>query len=116
MSERDIGDEIIEGLQNAIDFAKGDPSKGRETIVQVPSVDVKAIRENLGLTQKEFALFYGFKLSALRNWEQGRRLPDRCARLLLAIIEREPQVIREVIESMEEVENSTLNSASRSVK
>lgn len=104
MSERNIGQEIIDGLQEAIDYAKGDKSKGRETIVYIPSVDVKGIRNELGMTQEEFSAFYGFKLSALRNWEQGRRRPDRSARLLLAIIEQEPQVIRKIIEDLDKEE------------
>ena len=38
-----------------------------------------------------FARKYGFALSAVRDWEQGRRRPDRSARILLKIVEREPE-------------------------
>ena len=100
MKERDIGDEIIEGLQNAIGYAKGDKSKGRETVIEISSVDIKAIRESRGMTQEEFAQVYGFAVSALRNWEQGRRLPDRSARLLLTLIEREPEVVQRVLREL----------------
>ena len=101
MSERNIGDEIIEGLTNAIDYAEGDDSKGRESVVEIPNFDIKAIRKRQNMTQRDFARTYGFKLSALRNWEQGRRRPDRSARLLLAIIDREPKVIRDVIDEFD---------------
>lgn len=34
---RNIGAEVIEGLKNAIEYAKGDKSKGKETIIWVPA-------------------------------------------------------------------------------
>jgi len=34
-------------------------------------VDVKGLRERLGLTQEEFALRFGLELDAVRNWEYG---------------------------------------------
>lgn len=33
---------------------------------------MKELRELLGLTQKEFALKFGFNLRTLQQWEQGR--------------------------------------------
>jgi len=59
------------------------------------NIDVIAIRKNFGFTQKQFANHYGFKLSALREWEQGRRKPERSARILLKLIALEPQVVEE---------------------
>ena len=54
------------------------------------TVDVKRIRKRLGLSQEAFAATYGFAFSAVRDWEQGRQ-PDRSARILLKIVEREPE-------------------------
>lgn len=34
--------------------------------------NMKELRELLGLTQKEFALKFGFNLRTLQQWEQGR--------------------------------------------
>ena len=34
--------------------------------------NMKELRELLGLTQKEFALKFGFNLRSLQQWEQGR--------------------------------------------
>lgn len=45
MSERNIGAEIIQGLENAIEYAKGDKSKGREMTVLVPKDDVNSSGE-----------------------------------------------------------------------
>ncbi|MGH7060681.1 MAG: helix-turn-helix domain-containing protein [Stellaceae bacterium] len=57
------------------------------------SIHVTAIRAQLGLSQREFAARFGFKLDALQNWEQGRRRPDGAARAFLRVIEREPEAV-----------------------
>jgi putative transcriptional regulator len=54
---------------------------------------VKKIRQRLGLSQEAFAQTYGFALSAVRDWEQGRRKPERSARILLKIVEKEPAAV-----------------------
>lgn len=62
--------------------------------VHVPTtVDVKKIRKRLGLSQESFAATYGFAVSAVRDWEQGRRQPERSARILLRIVEKEPEAV-----------------------
>lgn len=86
---------IIAGLKDAARFARGD--QGVEAIVHriaVPCpLDVKAIRQRQGLSQKAFALKYGFSLSTLRNWEQGHRAPTGASRVLLIVIERQPRAV-----------------------
>jgi putative transcriptional regulator len=53
-------------------------------------VNVRELRERLGLTQEQFALRYGLDLDAVRNWEHGRRTPDPAARSYLRVIARLP--------------------------
>jgi putative transcriptional regulator len=36
-------------------------------------------------------------VSAVRDWEQGRRQPERAARILLAMIAQEPETIKRVM-------------------
>ena len=62
-------------------------------IASPPSVDVRAIRENLGLSQADFAARFGLEVDTIRNWEQGRYAPDRAAVVLLAVIERHPEAV-----------------------
>ena len=65
---------------------------------RVPAaVDVRAVRESLGLTQLEFATRFGLDLDAVQNWEQGRTRPDRNARILLRVIEARPEVVEEAL-------------------
>jgi DNA-binding transcriptional regulator YiaG len=54
------------------------------------AVDVRAIRDRLGLTQEQFALRYGLDLDAVRNWEHGRRRPDTAARSYLRVSSGSP--------------------------
>jgi putative transcriptional regulator len=54
----------------------------------LPAVDVRRLRQRFGLSQRAFAQRYRLPLGTVRDWEQGRALPDRPARVLLAVIER----------------------------
>jgi putative transcriptional regulator len=65
--------------------------------MRVPSVDVRSLRERLNLTQAEFAAKYGFPLATVRNWEQGRREPELYARILLAVLDRDPRIVERVL-------------------
>lgn len=56
-------------------------------------VKVSAIRKRLKLTQSDFTNQYGFALSAVKDWEQGRRNPERTAKILLKVIEHDPTVV-----------------------
>jgi len=61
--------------------------------------DVVALRRFVGLTQVRFAQALGISVHTLRNWEQGRRLPDGPAIALLRIAARHPRIIRENLDS-----------------
>lgn len=62
--------------------------------VAVPdAIDVAALRARLGLSQAAFARAFGLDVAALQAWEQHRRRPDRTARILLAVIAREPEAV-----------------------
>lgn len=89
------GASILKGARQALAYARGE-RKG--FVAHVPAaVDVKAIRRKLGLSQREFASRYGFRIDALQNWEQGRRRPDVTARALLKVIEYEPELVRRAL-------------------
>jgi len=61
------------------------------------AVDVKKLRERLKLTQEQFALRYGLELDAVRNWEYGRREPDRAAKSYLIVIDKDPERVQEAL-------------------
>jgi putative transcriptional regulator len=62
-----------------------------------PLPNVKAIRHKLGLSQAEFAQQFGFSVRTVQQWEQGRAVPDRPARILLRVIETAPQAVERAL-------------------
>lgn len=86
---------IMDGLNEVSEIEAGRATPAR---VYVPGdVDVKAIRQRTGLNQRLFADRYGFTLGALRDWEQQRRRPEAAARLLLKVIDREPEAVERAL-------------------
>jgi putative transcriptional regulator len=92
MSKRAF-DKIVTGLGEARAYLDGTADKERYRVHVPENVDVKKIRSRLGLSQEAFAATYGFAISAVRDWEQGRRRPERSARILLKIVEKEPEAV-----------------------
>jgi putative transcriptional regulator len=56
-----------------------------------PVIPPQVLRKQLHMTQSEFARALRIPLATLRNWEQGRVLPDPAARSLLTIVARNPR-------------------------
>ena len=92
-----VGSRIIASLREAVAWAEGKEAPVRVTTVEVPMVDVRALRRKLGLSQSEFAAKFGFPPATLRNWEQGRTRPDRPARVLLAVLARHPEAVEDAL-------------------
>ena len=63
-------------------------------IVDDPAADrILALRKRLKLSRQKFADRFGLDTRALQDWEQGRRVPDRAARVLLTVIDRDPEAV-----------------------
>lgn len=92
-----LGKRLIAAAEEALAIARGkaDPSTYR---VHIPAeIDTRAIRTKLKLTQKQFSERYHIPLATLRDWEQGRRVPDAPARALIKAIREEPVVVRRAL-------------------
>ncbi len=90
------GDRILQGLREAVAHARGARVPGLR--IHVPrTVDVHAIRRRTGLSQTVFSRRIGVSTGTLRNWEQGRRAPDGPARVLLAMLARNPRIVEETL-------------------
>jgi putative transcriptional regulator len=95
-----LGKQILAGLADARNFARGKTAGQRIHRVAVPEqIDVRRIRTRLQMTQSEFAATFGFSLSSVRNWEQGKRVPEGPARVLLTVIAREPTAVVRALRS-----------------
>jgi putative transcriptional regulator len=92
-----VGESILRGLQDAVAFQRGEPSGVRVHRFELIYPDVRELRKELGLTQHQFAAEYGFSLSAVRHWEQGKRIPEKAARILLMLIAKQPGLVRQTL-------------------
>lgn len=61
--------------------------------------EVERIRSGLHLTQEQFAERFDVPLETLRDWEQGRIIPDRPARTLLRVIAHAPDVVVDALKA-----------------
>jgi len=88
-----LGRRLVAGLKDALAHARGERVLPSYTVTVPDSVDVAKLRNRLGLSQAAFARAFGLDVTAIHAWEQGRRQPDRAARVLLAVIGKEPQAV-----------------------
>jgi putative transcriptional regulator len=67
------------------------------SVERLPVIDVRSVRQKLGLSQARFAARFGFTPATVRNWEQGRTQPDGPARVLLAVIAHHPDAVEDAL-------------------
>ncbi len=94
------GRRLIRSVKQAIAWAGGENVPVRVTLVRIerrPIVDVRSLRQKLGLSQSEFAARFGFMPATVKNWEQGRTQPDGPARILLAVIAFHPDAVEDAL-------------------
>ena len=86
--------ELLASVQQGAAIMKGrlQPSRSFE----FPENEVRALREQFGLSQDKFANLVGISVGTLRNWEQGRRKPEGPARVLLRIASRHPEALLDI--------------------
>jgi putative transcriptional regulator len=73
---------MSEALQDTVAFSRGELPEAPYRIHIPERIDVKAIREQTGLSQAAFANRFGLSVCTLHNWEQGRQQPDPTARAI----------------------------------
>jgi len=89
--EKTLFDDLMQSLKEAKDISKGKAKASRRFELTPP--DVKAVREQIGLSQSEFARLMRVSVKTLQNWEQHRRNPTGPAAALLKIVLTAPDVV-----------------------
>lgn len=92
-----LGLSILRGINEARAYAQGEATEVRARTFHIPKTDVRKVRLRAGLSQADFARKFGFSIATLRNWEQGRREPEASAKVLLAVIDRHPAAVEDVL-------------------
>jgi putative transcriptional regulator len=86
-------EKIAQGLEDAIAYVEGSADRSAYRVHIPETTDVRTLRRRLGLSQAEFAHRFGFTVARVRDWEQGRSVPDGSTRAYLLVIEREPEAV-----------------------
>ena len=94
--DTEFGRALISSMQEALAIVRGEMEPAR---MHLPpdAIDVRALRERLGLSRRAFSDRFGLAIAAVRDWEQGLRRPDPAARVLLMVIGRNPDVVAETV-------------------
>ena len=89
-----IADELVTAMQQAVEHAQGKRKlRTHKLSYRYRATQIRKIRERLKLTQPQMAVMLGVTVSGFRKWEQGDREPSGAARMLLRVMEREPEAV-----------------------
>jgi len=91
-----MGEELVEAMQELLDYSKGKIDLRMSRMPATPvrkmisPTEIKAVRENLKMSQSVFAIVIGVSKKTVESWESGRYKPDGAARRLITIMEKDP--------------------------
>ena len=86
-------EKLVASLREGADILRGAKAPSRRFVVE--KQEVRRIRENLSVSQGDFASLMGVSVDTVQNWEQGRRTPTGPARVLLTIVQHQPGILAE---------------------
>jgi len=90
----DFFDELKTSLEEAVEINSGKKAPARVTRYEI--ADVKAIREQLNVSQAEMAKALGTSVDTIKSWESRRRNPTGLAAKVLATIQANPAFFYEL--------------------
>ena len=99
-------DSMMEGLNEALEYLKGDKTKGRVRVVELPNLQVqplkqydkeelKSIRLKNNLTLKTFADCFGVSQKTVESWERGENTPSGASIRLFQMLEKDANILKE---------------------
>lgn len=101
MSERNLFEELKQGLEEIIQHQQGKITLKTETLkrpepLHISADEVKAIRTRLNLSQAVFAQRLRTSIKTYQGWEQGKSTPNPQATLLLKLVAQSPQLFEQI--------------------
>jgi len=101
-----VYDSIIKGLNEAIEYERGNLKGIKRHIVKIlplpkyKAQDVKRIRLGLKLSQSAFAGIVGVSQKTIEAWESGRNIPNGPSQRMLELLDKKgSNIVREYIVS-----------------
>jgi putative transcriptional regulator len=95
--KHDLASSLREGLEEAIAWKNGEIALEVQVVDPMPAERVRAIRKKYAKSPRQFELRFGIPARTLTNWEQGRRKPDPASRILLKLIDTEPEAVERAV-------------------
>ncbi len=95
-NDTEFGRALIAGLEEALAWKRGEIELPTYELDPMSPERVKKIRKRAAKSPREFERRYGVPARTLEGWEQGRKL-DVAARVLLTVIEREPEAVERAL-------------------
>ncbi|ATU94073.1 helix-turn-helix domain-containing protein [Phyllobacterium zundukense] len=92
-NDTDLGEGLLEGLKEALAWKRGELALETVNIDPMPADRIKSIRKRHARSTKEFERKFGIPAATMNNWEQGRRKPDPAGRVLLKVIDEDPETV-----------------------
>ena len=89
----EAGLEIETALGEVLAHVRGETALPCRIVDDPAAERIVALRRRMKLSRQKFADRFGLDARAIQDWEQGRRVPDRAARVLLTVIDREPDAV-----------------------
>ncbi|MEW5681470.1 MAG: NadS family protein [Pseudomonadota bacterium] len=84
-----IFNELKDSLTEAVQIKKGQKTANR--VIRYEVTDVKALRENMAITQAQLAHALSTSVDTIKSWESKRRNPTGLAAKVLATIQDNPE-------------------------
>ncbi len=91
----ELFNELVASVRDGGAILRGEKKPARSFKITAPNI--KRIRAGYKLSQQEFSALLGISVATLRNWEQGRRVPEGPARVLLQVAARYPDIVWDVV-------------------
>ena len=88
-----VGLEVEEALEEVLAHVRGETPLPCRIVDDPAAEHIVALRKRMKLSRQKFADRFGLDARAVQDWEQGRRIPDRAARVLLTVIDRDPEAV-----------------------
>ncbi len=95
--KNELFEELVASVKEGGAILRGEKEAART--FHLDRLDIKHIREGYNLTQVQFAAMLGISVRTLRNWEQGRRVPEGPALVLLRVADLHPQALLDAVRS-----------------
>ncbi|SHE22498.1 NadS family protein [methanotrophic endosymbiont of Bathymodiolus puteoserpentis (Logatchev)] len=88
---KELFNELLDSVEEAGEIHRGERASSREFNFADP--DVRAIRKQIGFSQSKFSALIGVSIRTLQNWEQGHRHPTGPAKVLLKLVQSNPESV-----------------------